>query len=1113
MNTVMCRGLSLLSFVLLLAFVTPVQSEDAEAVRIDQGQVRVAVSSSPQKYTLTANIRTSFRLRNTSGEADGTRRIFPVAAPPIWKRAQGRKPWCLVAVNGKPVTAETKVLIDPESRSREWPNEERRIAWSDRINEWIEQDAKLRELVARYRKLAESRNEVNTVTREFEKRARRHLIHADELDFTTIYVATGDPHFGHLVRLMPEIDPKLRIDGPYKRWKYLSILNEYDPEIYRPYEKEWLEKVDQWFASKPELAELRPKLREVWRSLRESQKLLNGPILKHLHDSSGLNLTTSLQMQSFLERGGNTPSKALVRTLFTDIRKQLDTEDQSATKLLSKWGFDESSVSPFTGKLLRTRDVRTDLRELWRDQTVFAELGRPMPPPQPHQRNRRDVYVPVLVSFDAPLKAGESATVTLEHDVELLTLVHPLDSGVRFAGQQALASLFPSPGDVAVSVTCPTGVQLVIAPAPHSITVPKDGLRRFDVRLKGDATMLHLVPVGIDKDSHSWLGRFPNNDSRVEEDLRTLIEKTKNPTVRPLLMSALYSVLLEAGKPWDAHQLVLRMTREHPDFVSTLESIQNAIYGAKQAQSLYEWVLARGKSPWLQSDDDFNRFKKRSSNDSYVLTPKALSELARRVELLKDDELKLQERIGRRFILCQARIDTQSNLAELLKLAEANPKSAIESLKLVQFLTIEDKSAALPFVLAQIDLRLREKARASKVTTSGFQWRRQNAAYYALSTFRSPKAAPGIIRFIHVAGDSLLVQGATQALSHMTLPDRFDDLAGIADHVAASSESAFIQYLDLLLCSDPERDKALPLLDSLRRKYPKLAPQVMRALGRAGHEMQLPLALAAYENSNDTKGELQSAIGVIHDLAEPKDIAKLKYRRGLPQWMNERLVSIVRSQGGDASLFPFVEAYYLEHVRGKKSHNHLTCVAALEQIGDPRAIPHLREILATTERKRDAAIALGNLQLRRAIKRQRVDNPFDLPLRNAIALGVPAETRNAAWKVLLTSPDAAFRRAMQYGVLRSAIDNSHSAWSANDRDRVAFISRFGDVAARQLLAASEGCSLQKRYRIAELLGLVLPGSSAIIEADSKDESIDTDRRLTAQLALKLRRLGESTSDE
>ncbi len=53
----------------------------------------------------------------------------------------------------------------------------------------------------------------------------------------------------------------------------------------------------------------------------------------------------------------------------------------------------------------------------------------------------------------------------------------------------------------------------------------------------------------------------------------------------------------------------------------------------------------------------------------------------------------------------------------------------------------------------------------------------------------------------------------------------------------------------------------------------------------------------------------------------------------------------------------------------------------------------------------------------------------------------------------------------------------------------------------QLLETSKGCSLGRRYRIAEQLRLVLPTSHQIIEADAKDDSIDLDRKLTAQLAL------------
>ena len=167
--------------------------------------------------------------------------------------------------------------------------------------------------------------------------------------------------------------------------------------------------------------------------------------------------------------------------------------------------------------------------------------------------------------------------------------------------------------------------------------------------------------------------------------------------------------------------------------------------------------------------------------------------------------------MGRRFILCQAGVDSQKNLAALLKLAEANPREAHSSLKLIQFLTIE-KPSALPFVIRQIDLELRAKARAGKVKTDSFEWVRQNYAYYAMGTFRSPKTADQLIDFIHSTDDSLLVQGAISALGNMTLPDHFEELTEIADRIAASSGGGYTRYLDLLMRSLLARPSILSFL-------------------------------------------------------------------------------------------------------------------------------------------------------------------------------------------------------------------------------------------------------------------------------------------------------------
>ena len=130
-----------------------------------------------------------------------------------------------------------------------------------------------------------------------------------------------------------------------------------------------------------------------------------------------------------------------------------------------------------------------------------------------------------------------------------------------------------------------------------------------------------------------------------------------------------------------------------------------------------------------------------------------------------------------------------------------------------------------------------------------------------MGSFRSPQTASGLIKFIQSTEDSLLVQGAVTGLSHMTLPDHFEELTKVADRIAASSHSGYIQYLDLLVRSD--RKRAEPFLETLRKRHPKLAGYAMRALGRSRSKMALPQALAVYRTSKDVKGQLGSAISVL----------------------------------------------------------------------------------------------------------------------------------------------------------------------------------------------------------------------------------------------------------
>ncbi|MDA0588489.1 MAG: hypothetical protein O2820_23220 [Planctomycetota bacterium] len=228
-------------------------------------------------------------------------------------------------------------------------------------------------------------------------------------------------------------------------------------------------------------------------------------------------------MQSFIERDNNRPPTALLRKMFPDIDALLKEQSAAVSKDLRAHGFDESIVSPFTGKLMPYSSMPMPFsRTLGNDETVLAELGRPKKKTAFVQRNREALNSPMLVSFDAPLDPRSAATVVIEYDTAMLPLQNPMASNVTFGMAEDLMAVFPSPREVPFSVTCPAGFQPVIAPGPRAVASLKEGVRRFDGQLNGEQSVLHIAAVNFVKDPSSWTSRFPESDLQIERDLELL---------------------------------------------------------------------------------------------------------------------------------------------------------------------------------------------------------------------------------------------------------------------------------------------------------------------------------------------------------------------------------------------------------------------------------------------------------------------------------------------------------------------------------------------------------------------------------------------------------------
>jgi len=1122
---------------LLVIFVTQVatandgqqpQPVKKQGIRLDGRRIEVVIDA-----LCRAQVKVTCRLTNATDEPMLSRQHFSALLMP-WRPADEKA--FHVRIDGRPVEGKVEVArFASRARAEEGgrtflepiprPTKEQTENWSRMLDEWTRRDPELRNLMERYGRLSSVEDRLNALTRAFDDQVAKHLIHED-LRYAARAVASGDSALHHLVKLMPEVDASLRFDINFQRWKYLSYLDEFDPDSYRPYQQPWQRKAATWFQSKPKLAQLTPKLREAWESHREAHKLLNGEIVKLLHDQCGLSHEDALVLRDYYASPtfSRPATVDLLKKLFLEVRRERSEFTTEVLRRMSRSGFDTMMLSAITGKLYpAVHEQRRGFPNLWHDPTVKAgsstigkrrssadsETVASTAPKLPPMGFWQAVGRPHLLTLDVPLAAKAHATVVIEYEVPVQTLQHPLSATIGFAGgvSQLVVVLDPATraGAVDVSISLPRGLHPVISPPPEKITSGKDGRRFFTAGLRSPRQNLHmaLIDFRTPQAASAYLARF-RADGKTLDSVKRLHATTKNPSVQPLLKAAQYQLLLREGRGLEAHKLLLQFQRTDPDFVgfAGLQKQSESSYLAREAKQLYEWIQLKSSSPQYEGDDDFSRFQSRSRNDSNVLKPAALAELAKNVHALKDADLSPKERLGRRFVLCQAGIEPRENLAKLLRMADFDRKLTQHVLRLIQAMTVE-KPDALPFVLEQIaDAKQKKK----RVATTDPAWQKlhakYNAGYHALRTFRSPQAAPRIIEFIRSTdADSLLIQGAVSALGHMTLPDLFDDLIEVSGPVARSSVSAFYQYLDLLIRSQP--DESVAALRRLRREYPKYASRISFLLSEQGDRLELPAAIEAYNTSTD-RDRLAAAVQSLQSFGDPMVIGRLKYRHGLEKWMNESVLNILRRKGGDPSAYPFVEKFYHEFVKGRKASHHLDCVAAFEAIGDPRAIPYLKEIIQTTEGKRGAVRAVGKLMLPLRTKRRRDTrvHEFSACVYKVQDPHTTPEEWDAALKTLLEDPQASMEIIMRHGRVRDLLSgDSSSAWQAEDEDRLKYLSRFGDIAARRFLEAARGCSLTTRYQLAHLFNLLPAESRNVLCEAASNPAADLDQRRMAILAL------------
>lgn len=1091
---------------------------------------RVEVTFTAHQSVLNAQVRATCRITNSGGSADTAGRWFPLGLTMQHFAQENPAAALRVLVDGEPVEVTLKRVFEAPDENQfaiarhdpAAPTSSDFEEWNKRLLDWATADPELSGLMFGVSTSRQDRDALNAINSKFKERVKKHLIHED-LTYIAVQVACGD--HSSLLRFMPEIDPTLRADIEFQRRKYISFLEGGDQSRFDPFHAQWQKQADEWFQSKPDLAELLPELRSRWQTHRKRSALINGPLVTYLHDRRGLSLGVAQDVARWTSNGHVSFSQAsparFLQEMFPDLDDKRLAAKAERDKRLRRLGFDRKIVSSTTGELFTGTAAPPPRTSHWRDQTVERILSGDAGDKVEDRtwgRMSEVPFLPSLLTFDAPLEPGASADITIEYTVP----VSPLSAGMQASyrpgprGLPELQCALPPawkrlPTDVEISV--PPQFLAVVSPSPDSTTANNSGTV-YTSRLTTPDANPHVVPV---PGYNTWLMRISPgfmgpNASR--DEITKLASAVRNESVRPLMLALQYRDLMTIPNRWRARQLAQLVAEKYP--ASPDITKQRELHpSANDMDKVCAWIEKKSKSPQLDfgralfdRPEDHTRLINENASGNYrVLSSAELTELGELLRQQDESKLSLPERVGRHCLLCQAGIDRKKNLQSMLDLGDRHPEVVVSVLNCIAAMSVE-KSEAVRFVIRQIDPRQHLNRDLRGDNPARLQ---QMSANWALQSFRSPKAALPLIAFTGTTEDPLLIQSTMRSLSRMATPELFNDLAGIADRLAGSRGVLSQQYIDLLGRCD--RPRALLVLPQLRQQFPESSSVISAVLAQLGDRRELDAAIKAYETGE--REVAQNASNVLQNLATPDDIATLKYRSGLPHWCNEQLVFVIRLHGGPPEAFDFVERYYHEFVRGKPKFQYMTCIAAFTVIGDKRALPHLREILTNTERKSDAAQAIGTLQL--GLRRSpsapiiKSDN-----LHSSISRLMNGDSNNARreadWKLVLTDPEVTMQSIMQREIRWSIGLNNNGAMSARDLRRFAFLTRFGELPARSLLEASRGCSLPERYQFAQILSLLSVNTLPLIRSSAFDADADESERRTALLALGIVKDDASTNN-
>ncbi len=781
---------------------------------------------------------------------------------------------------------------------------------------------------------------------KFQATVKPHLINPDLGYSFYSFVADEDPRSA-IIKIIPEIDPSLRVEVKPGTQKYISVLDENHPERYQAYFPRWSAQIQDWIAARPDVAKAAKQVIAYHEKYRQYQ-VARENLITFLQQTARMPQLIAERYVAFTE---DDSASWVLEVILSYLKPEVKEEVTPRYQRL------QTQFDALRGQIGSGRVLCSLTGELY-DPEANRFLARGGLAQFPENRHPLQIQAARLGGLAGVLGYEDLEPKVLAYQIELAPFQTSVLSAEYILELSAGSQTELFSGQFVYQLTTPTAWQR-LGPIEFRVRIPNSLFPIFQSETvasvaEKDST-LFTIPVStsdthvhfnvLEKDNQFWTLE-PNQENL--ELLRTGLGRVHHPQVRLVLEAAIVSIIARMEKPFTAWEQWLALKKENPTHPAGYLSFEDE-NEIKQLGEAFEDMETFLKSPHIEIADDKGFLDEDLEADwREVFVPKLVAR--------QKEKLTPVESLHLAVVMCHLGVEPEKNLAQVVALAGQSREMAREALAALNEIEI-DKSAQLEFFLQFLQ---REPEKCDELAQELHQ-----LASYNLPDMHHPSVAGRLIDVYLQTLESDVQARILEAILSIKPVVPFEQLMRLqlSDEIG---ETIWGQYVAALAESDPERARTV-----LRKWFisrPKQKFILLKQLALLGDPLIRESVIKELEVTRDDHAR-RELVSITRAFGDPTLLLLLKFNPRLEPWMEAALLDLIPKGTADPRLFNWVETQFQNADLNRRRELLIPYLRVFQKLRDRRALPYLYSMLEMGQHQEDIAKVIGEIVLDKTLPR------------------------------------------------------------------------------------------------------------------------------------------------